>query len=110
MFNKIVASVISSVVLFACNLKEDVPVAAEDVVVNSTPEDVAPAAAPVDNTVKTENVTVVVQPAPAGVVTPTTEGSGVNADPLAPPAVLPAPVATPAVSTVSTPAPVSTTK
>ncbi len=32
MFNKIVASVISSVVMFACNMKEETPVAAEDVV------------------------------------------------------------------------------
>jgi len=40
MFNKIVASVISSVVLFACNLKEETPVASEDAVANSVAAEV----------------------------------------------------------------------
>ena len=51
MFNKIVASVISSVVLFACNVKEETPVAAEDVVASPSAAEVVQTAvtpAPVD--------------------------------------------------------------
>ena len=38
MFNKIIASVVSSVVMFACNVKEENPVSAADVVATSSPE------------------------------------------------------------------------
>ncbi len=84
MFNKIVASVISSVVLFACNVKDDVAVTpvAEDVV--SSVEQAAPAAPAVtdDGSVKTTG-SVVATPVVAPVVSG--EAAGGASVPLAAP-------------------------
>lgn len=87
MFNKIVASVISSVVLFACNMKEDAAVDAADVVAESqgvsTPE-ASKTEAVVQPGVVT-SVPSVLNPAPS-VATPAGEVVG-GAAPLATPVV-----------------------
>lgn len=102
MFNKIVASVISSVVLFACNVKEDATVDAADVVAVS--QDVsAPEASKTEAVVQPGVITSVPASAPS-VATPAGEVAG-GATPVA------APVAnvgvTSGVTSTSTSTPVS---
>ena len=90
MFNKIIASVISSVVLFACNTKEETPVASEDAVANSQAAEVVqsdPALVPV----------VPVSPAPAVQAVPEVTSVPLTATGVS------------TSSTVSTPAPVTGT-
>lgn len=90
MFNKIIASVISSVVLFACNTKEETPAASEDAVANTQAAEVVqsdPALAPV----------VPVSPAPAVQAVPEVTSVPLTATGVS------------TSSTVSTPAPVTGT-
>jgi hypothetical protein len=83
MFNKIVASVISSVVLFACNVKEDATVDAADVVAVS--QDVsAPEASKTEAVVQPGVITSVPAATPS-VATPAGEVAG-GAAPLVAPA------------------------
>jgi hypothetical protein len=116
MFNKIVASVISSVVLFACNVKDDVVAtpAAEDVV--SSVEQAAPAAPAVTDD-KSVNASAPVVAPVAPVATPVVSGEvaggasvplaapstgvGVTSTVTSTPATSVSPVAAPATATVT---------
>lgn len=87
MFNKIVASVISSVVLFACNMKEEAAVNAADVVAESQSVS-TPEASKTEAVVQPGTITPVPSvstPAPS-VATPAGEALG-GATPLATPVV-----------------------